>query len=49
MQDVGPPAVRTVMALDKAAKELGMHLKREALTNDATEQAPNDLSDLKML
>lgn len=51
MQDVGPPAVGAVMALDKAVKELGVHLKRETLSNDATEQtdALDDLSHLKML
>lgn len=40
-----------VMALDKVTEELGMNLKRETLSNDATEQADalNDLSHLKML
>lgn len=51
MQDVGLPAERVVMALDKTTKELDMHLKRETLNNDATELAdtPNDLLHLKML
>lgn len=48
VQNVGPPGVR--MALDKGTNESGMHLKREALSNDAAEQADalNDLSHLKM-
>lgn len=51
VQDVGPPAVRVVMALDEATKELGMHFTRETLSNDATQQADalNDLSHLKLL